>query len=71
MLFYFLHNYFKYKTLFTIHSMFFNHIFREGQPSARGGLVPPDPPGISAHGQKSDPDTASTPDFSLTRIAVY
>ncbi len=28
---------------------FFNHIFRGGQPSARGGLVPPDPPGISAH----------------------
>ncbi len=26
-----------------------NHIFRGGQPSARGGLVPPDPPGISTH----------------------
>ncbi len=49
-LFYYLHNYFKYKTLFTIHSVVFIIIFLGGTTLRWGGLVPPDPPVISAYG---------------------
>ncbi len=41
LLFYYLHNYLKYKTLlFRIHSMVFNHIFRGDNPQMGGILSP-------------------------------
>ncbi len=51
MLFYFLHNYFKYKNDLQYTACFFNHIFRGDNPQLGGVLSPPTPPGFPPMGR--------------------